>query len=167
MYVKFLCFTFLYFFFSSRRRHTRCALVTGVQTCALPIYAEEDANDRLLMLRDEEEAVAVVHGEFEQGGGLGFAPWQDSQPAILVPRLGERQGRRDVRCPADPHMRLILPRAVGRELDDLRVDARSCPAALVSCIHATALRVVISPSRPHANGLDQVCNPVTNVTLYA
>src|SRR3546814_15232734 len=29
------------FFFSSRRRHTRCALVTGVQTCALPISAEE------------------------------------------------------------------------------------------------------------------------------
>src|SRR3546814_3504351 len=28
----------MYFFFSSRRRHTRCALVTGVQTCALPIY---------------------------------------------------------------------------------------------------------------------------------
>src|SRR3546814_1748211 len=26
------------FFFTSRRRHTRCALVTGVQTCALPIY---------------------------------------------------------------------------------------------------------------------------------
>src|SRR3546814_15223735 len=26
------------FFCSSRRRHTRCALVTGVQTCALPIY---------------------------------------------------------------------------------------------------------------------------------
>src|SRR3546814_5265473 len=29
--VLFVCF------FSSRRRHTRCALVTGVQTCALPI----------------------------------------------------------------------------------------------------------------------------------
>src|SRR3546814_8201675 len=28
-------------FFSSRRRHTRCALVTGVQTCALPIWAGE------------------------------------------------------------------------------------------------------------------------------
>src|SRR3546814_9152315 len=26
------------FVVSSRRRHTRCALVTGVQTCALPIY---------------------------------------------------------------------------------------------------------------------------------
>src|SRR3546814_9794193 len=30
----------LVFFFSSRRRHTRCALVTGVQTCALPISLE-------------------------------------------------------------------------------------------------------------------------------
>src|SRR3546814_7925502 len=29
----------VFFFFSSRRRHTRCALVTGVQTCALPICA--------------------------------------------------------------------------------------------------------------------------------
>src|SRR3546814_7632460 len=29
------------FVFSSRRRHTRCALVTGVQTCALPIMAGE------------------------------------------------------------------------------------------------------------------------------
>src|SRR3546814_13100322 len=27
----------VFLFFSSRRRHTRCALVTGVQTCALPI----------------------------------------------------------------------------------------------------------------------------------
>src|SRR3546814_7521076 len=29
------------FFFSSRRRHTRCALVTGVQTCALPIFLDD------------------------------------------------------------------------------------------------------------------------------
>src|SRR3546814_7671722 len=37
--VCFMCFIwfFVFFFFSSRRRHTRCALVTGVQTCALPI----------------------------------------------------------------------------------------------------------------------------------
>src|SRR3546814_17184000 len=42
------------FFFSSIRRHTRCALVTGVQTCALPIFAvgyrpsgaRADAGDR-------------------------------------------------------------------------------------------------------------------------
>src|SRR3546814_9865055 len=33
------CWIFFFFFFSSRRRHTRCALVTGVQTCALPILS--------------------------------------------------------------------------------------------------------------------------------
>src|SRR3546814_6732123 len=40
MYLSFLLDVlcdYLCFFFSSRRRHTRCALVTGVQTCALPI----------------------------------------------------------------------------------------------------------------------------------
>src|SRR3546814_10562225 len=35
-----MCYLFFcVFFFSSRRRHTRCALVTGVQTCALPILS--------------------------------------------------------------------------------------------------------------------------------
>src|SRR3546814_13323014 len=33
-----MCCVLFVFFFSSRRRHTRCALVTGVQTCALPIW---------------------------------------------------------------------------------------------------------------------------------
>src|SRR3546814_5315174 len=37
LYVSLFIYLFL-FFFSSRRRHTRCALVTGVLTCALPIY---------------------------------------------------------------------------------------------------------------------------------
>src|SRR3546814_4169757 len=37
----------LLFFFSSRRRHTICALVTGVQTCALPIY-QVFSGDRLV-----------------------------------------------------------------------------------------------------------------------
>src|SRR3546814_5642831 len=35
----------VFFFFSSRRRHTRCALVTGVQTCALPIYFWEKLSE--------------------------------------------------------------------------------------------------------------------------
>src|SRR3546814_16989544 len=34
-----MCWSVCLFCFSSRRRHTRCALVTGVQTCALPISA--------------------------------------------------------------------------------------------------------------------------------
>src|SRR3546814_233820 len=32
---------YIFFFFSSRRRHTRCELGTGVQTCALPISSRE------------------------------------------------------------------------------------------------------------------------------
>src|SRR3546814_10545244 len=42
----FLFCLFSCFFFSSRRRHTRCALVTGVQTCALPICHSDIAPTR-------------------------------------------------------------------------------------------------------------------------
>src|SRR3546814_11671455 len=50
-----MCYVcFLSFFFSSRRRHTRCALVTGVQTCALPIF-----NDHFIQ-QDVDELNAVV-----------------------------------------------------------------------------------------------------------
>src|SRR3546814_3408365 len=38
MVVRLELFSVVYFFLSSRRRHTSCALVTGVQTCALPIF---------------------------------------------------------------------------------------------------------------------------------
>src|SRR3546814_9918975 len=57
---------FFFFFFSSRRRHTICALVTGVQTCALPIYALRDAMRRLLATG---RATAFAH-RMERGGRL-------------------------------------------------------------------------------------------------
>src|SRR3546814_6928725 len=41
-------FVMFLFFFSSRRRHTRCALVTGVQTCALPISSHSDAREKTM-----------------------------------------------------------------------------------------------------------------------
>src|SRR3546814_2810892 len=44
MFVSHYGFSML-FFFSSRRRHTRCALVTGVQTCALPISSAQAARE--------------------------------------------------------------------------------------------------------------------------
>src|SRR3546814_7032654 len=52
----FLCF----FFFSSRRRHTRCALVTGVQTCALPIYSARRATVRRTHGYEVQRDVAVL-----------------------------------------------------------------------------------------------------------
>src|SRR3546814_14979148 len=47
---------FMLFFFSSRRRHTRCALVTGVQTCDLPIYPQYGH----LVIKTPEDARAIV-----------------------------------------------------------------------------------------------------------
>src|SRR3546814_4605284 len=44
---------FCLFFFSSRRRHTRCALVTGVQTCALPIFAPYRAPPSVFHMTEE------------------------------------------------------------------------------------------------------------------
>src|SRR3546814_5099260 len=49
------CMDLCFFFFSSRRRHTSCALVTGVQTCALPICAGGRAAEPA---RDQPEAAA-------------------------------------------------------------------------------------------------------------
>src|SRR3546814_2156134 len=58
-----LCVVFLLFFFSSRRRHTRCALVTGVQTCALPIsvgLAERPPGQRFDARSDEAREPRIV-----------------------------------------------------------------------------------------------------------
>src|SRR3546814_7988371 len=61
----------LVFFFSSRRRHTRCALVTGVQTCALPISAWAPLADTAIQIR----AAAHFHrGEGAPQGERGDAP---------------------------------------------------------------------------------------------
>src|SRR3546814_3831044 len=50
------------FFVSSRRRHTRCALVTGVQTCALPISENAPNNELILSVigRSEENLPAAL-----------------------------------------------------------------------------------------------------------
>src|SRR3546814_8083360 len=58
------------FFFSSRRRHTRCALVTGVQTCALPILLNDPS---------------CVHDESLPNAGTGF--WQRSGMEVRPERI--------------------------------------------------------------------------------
>src|SRR3546814_1341199 len=57
------------FFFSSRRRHTRCALVTGVQACALPIYRY---SPRKLVFKDGKIPEKQVVGVFQAGDVDGF-----------------------------------------------------------------------------------------------
>src|SRR3546814_5099876 len=78
---------FFVFFFSSRRRHTRCALVTGVQTCALPIYSRKKFDysdliafrDRFILPLTEEQ---VLRLEFYK-------------PAYDSPEMRYLQARRD------------------------------------------------------------------------
>src|SRR3546814_2499524 len=63
-------------FYSTRRRHTRCALVTGVQTCALPISPFWDGNETWLVLG---------------GAGLWVAfpkAFAVIMPAVYVPIIG-------------------------------------------------------------------------------
>src|SRR3546814_5566368 len=69
------------FFFSSRRRHTRCALVTGVQTCALPIFALTDPHGAGLYnyyqcgeLKPEGSSVAEGIGQNRITANLEGAP---------------------------------------------------------------------------------------------
>src|SRR3546814_3452790 len=52
---------FLFFFFSSRRRHTRCALVTGVQTCALPIFVVISGGSRPMFSKDLEYTIGQCY----------------------------------------------------------------------------------------------------------
>src|SRR3546814_14744079 len=59
----------VYFFCSSRRRHTRCALGTGVQTCALPISPAGAIPPRK---RDPEQPACLLpHRGVERGGEIG------------------------------------------------------------------------------------------------
>src|SRR3546814_990320 len=65
-----------YFFCSSRRRHTRCALVTGVQTCALPISRQRDFAGSLPQGNDLYPAIrqhsAILSGRQTLGAGVEF-----------------------------------------------------------------------------------------------
>src|SRR3546814_1638314 len=60
-----MCGIVLLCFFSSRRRHTRCALVTGVQTCALPILMLLEGSVGIDSARegDERRLLRLVPGQ--------------------------------------------------------------------------------------------------------
>src|SRR3546814_6868349 len=57
------------FFFSSRRRHTRCALVTGVQTCALPISKLALSCDLIVAARNANFGLPEVKRGIVAGAG--------------------------------------------------------------------------------------------------
>src|SRR3546814_8857325 len=98
-FVASLCWVF--FFFSSRRRHTRCALVTGVQTCALPISgggAEfEDVGERRLGIDQRLDLAVAGVAEFDprdiRGAEVGCARLAGLRPLHRVQGAGAKVGR--------------------------------------------------------------------------
>src|SRR3546814_11035968 len=72
-----LLYVFQFVVVSSRRRHTRCALVTGVQTCALPISMTGKASSLLIM--------AIVGGAVVPLATGWLADTQGLQQSLALP----------------------------------------------------------------------------------
>src|SRR3546814_8403000 len=86
----------MYFFFSSRRRHTRCALVTGVQTCALPIFERVawGMDREPAQLREVGETLAFLRQPEPPGGfreALGMLPLLKTVMAMQPKTVGDRK----------------------------------------------------------------------------
>src|SRR3546814_6724106 len=95
------------FFFSSRRRHTSCALVTGVQTCALPISWQlfDMAADRTEMhdlAAKEPDRVRQMAGQWDAWAARSYVDaWSDAYDPHLNGR--ERQIWGGAEAPQLPH----------------------------------------------------------------
>src|SRR3546814_8026650 len=74
----------MYFFFPSRRRHPRCALVTGVQTCALPISVVLAASATLDGNHAGPEISRYVFSQFAEhiGSGIYGGVWVGAESPI-------------------------------------------------------------------------------------
>src|SRR3546814_5948871 len=87
------------FFFSSRYRHTRCALVTGVQTCALPIWSPGDAGMTVIQKRGADRRAPFYLGFAIPLGGIAvFADLAGACAGLLRRFLGRIRRRRRRRC---------------------------------------------------------------------
>src|SRR3546814_16789560 len=90
------------FFFSSRRRHTICALVTGVQTCALPIWQRGAARRQLNFQRvvgATAGGVAVGFGEPVGRNRALDAPFDQREAIVFGNSSAERSVGRECVSP--------------------------------------------------------------------
>src|SRR3546814_9432760 len=102
-------------FFSSRRRHTRCALVTGVQTCALPIYGSGAADKVRFLQHDDAEPLAGGDNRSAQPRSAGT----DDDDVIVMLRLDGPAHGAPRRLPASPLAR-APPRTRAKPLREHR-----------------------------------------------
>src|SRR3546814_11504515 len=102
-------FVFWFFLFSSRRRHTRCALVTGVQTCALPILPPAlRGRDRLSRLGSdpvERTRPAVADDVGDRMGGAAVPVAVEIRPDVDGRRSGDQDvGIDELHAPPQPEI---------------------------------------------------------------
>src|SRR3546814_6732353 len=77
-------FWMFFFFFSIRRRHTICALVTGVQTCALPILAVSRSDRIAVGGRPRELARRGEHDRIRIGADVARAARGVHPPPVMM-----------------------------------------------------------------------------------
>src|SRR3546814_5415823 len=115
-HLRFMCLLYglVFFFFSSRRRHTRCALVTGVQTCALPISGDRPVVRTIWRAGlSDLPPDAAHHGACRRGGDrlaakaylLGFRGADERGQTGFPEAVNERQTAICGREPARPRDR--------------------------------------------------------------
>src|SRR3546814_3564498 len=95
----------MFFFFSSRRRHTSCALVTGVQTCALPISPPASSAAKYSLRKADHAAslFAVAWWNSSRIASLGDSGFSQAVSAALsfdTPRGHRRSTRKRAPSPA-------------------------------------------------------------------
>src|SRR3546814_9545709 len=117
------------FFFSSRRRHTRCALVTGVQTCALPIWLS--ANPARSVEPQVTTPIRILAG---RAGGL--------RRLFLLPQLGLR------------HIVVVFVRRGWTRAEHRRLELGDQPANFLHGGHVARLGLL--PKHLHVRGLHPV-----------
>src|SRR3546814_2386141 len=78
------------FFFSSRRRHTRCPLGAGVQTCALPILRRRLLDDVAAVFQTVEQLGDLRMADRPVGGVLHQVLLRDVGHVVALRILGEQ-----------------------------------------------------------------------------
>src|SRR3546814_2154515 len=81
------------FFFSSRRRHTRCALVTGVQTCALPISTPIGSKLWRFSYRFDGKQHIIAGGSYPEVSIVLARAWRDAMRQQLASGINPAEER--------------------------------------------------------------------------
>src|SRR3546814_9389611 len=158
-----ILFGVLCFFFSSRRRHTRCALVTGVQTCALPISVQSRKAELAARIANRfVDSLQKMRSQRRQTWRNGLSTALDKETKRLAHEVELAE-----RAVADFRRQHLMPMGAGsaedyQQMNRIAVEAAST-AAMSSAMQAQAagvsraasMRTVAGASSPALDNLQK------------